>query len=385
MRNSVKIFIGAFLAILLTGSIFAQEAFNHKNPEKRAEKMTARLTEALSLSTEQTKEVKAIILNFGERKAAMRAQKANGDREAMHAAKKQMRTDFEAAMKSVLNEAQYQKFQELPKSKHRGGHHGRKGAHKALKEKMKPILLEQRAKLEPKISEEDKVVIAQLREAVKVEMEERRKEMGERRKEMGERRKEMGKEERKAKREARKNSPTHLKIIELVEKYSADIEPLLAEVKPQVEAMKQEMREERGKKEGGSRKGERRKNRAENGKREASGAHHKNRKYAHFLLLDSNAIEDQAPLTPNSVISEINVYPNPSQGLSQIEYELKEAGMVTIELRDKEGNLVETIERANKRAGQHKTSINFSQYTVGIYYVVLKDANGQTISKKVIR
>ncbi|MFT5384467.1 MAG: hypothetical protein ACI81W_001868, partial [Saprospiraceae bacterium] len=189
----------------------------------------------------------------------------------------------------------------------------------------------------------------------------------------------------------RENNPQHIKLIALTEKYKADIEPLLAEVALQIKALKDEMREEMkgGKGEKGRKGGKGAEGHGKMEGKDKSGHLEKreNRKYAHFLLLDPNeAIKaEKRPGKSNSSIAKVKVYPNPSQGISRIEYELKTPGMISIELHDKTGNLIETIERAEKAAGNHEAAVNFSKYTVGIYYIVLKDANGGVISKKVIR
>ena len=58
MRNSIKIYLLAFTAILLTGSIFAQRGKKDFNPEDRATKKTERLTEALNLDAAQAEKIK---------------------------------------------------------------------------------------------------------------------------------------------------------------------------------------------------------------------------------------------------------------------------------------------------------------------------------------
>ena len=203
-------------------------------------------------------------------------------------------------------------------------------------------------------------------------------------------------EQRKAE---RKNNPNHIKLVALTEKYKADIESLLTEVEPKIKALKEEMKKERKAEEGEWKKegsGEKARKGRKGGKRHGKmegkddGDHvekQENRKYARFLLLDPNkeTKAEKRPRKSTSSISKVKVYPNPSQGISQIEYQLKTPGLVAIELHDKEGNLLSIIEKAEKSAGKHKASINFSNYTVGIYYIVLKDANGGVISKKVVR
>lgn len=380
MRNSIKSFLLIFAAVLFTGVLFAQRSHKDTNPEERATKMAERLTTALDLNDAQTTKIKAVYLKYGERKQAMRSQKKEGDREQMKTAMKQMRSDLDNEIKAILSAEQFKQYQEMPRPSHRKGRHGKKGGkdRKAFhNEKVKPIMLEQRAKLESKISKEDKATIAQLRVDLKQERQDRKKIKGQKR----ERPDKAEREKRKAERES---NPNFIKLKELTEKYSAEIEPLLAEVKEEIKALKKEQKGER--KKGKGAKGEKPCEDCKEGKRKGDGEHkarHKDRKYAKFLLLDPE--QKQAQNERISAISEVSVYPNPSQGISQIKYQLKTDGNVLIELHDKEGNLVDTIENTRKAAGSYKTPVNLGKYTVGIYYIVLIDENGNKVSKKVIR
>ncbi len=393
MRNSIKNYCLIFLAILFTSTAFAQRDQKDFNPEKRATKMTERLTEALNLNEAQVKKIKTLHLKYAERMHSIRSEKEADDRSQKRAAMQQMRTDIEAEMKTILSEEQFQTFQSLPKRGHHGkGHHrhgknmhGKKGSehHKKMKtsrnEKIKPLMLEQRAKLEANISAEDKIIIAELRA-------ERKKRRAEHKAKKEARKKAFEKgaapdfEKRRKHRMEREHNPSHKKLMALTEKYKASIESLFTEIEPQLKAIKEEAKAA-CKEDCPTEK----KRTGKKGFKEK----HQTKKHARFLLLDPNkSLEEKADKRPRkskSLISRVNVYPNPSQGISQIEYTLKEASMVTIELHDKEGNLIETIEKVEQTAGLHKTTVNFNNYTLGIYYIILKDASGEVISKKVIR
>lgn len=395
MRNVIKIYLLAFMAILCTGSLFGQKPNRDIDPEARATKMAERMTTSLKLSDAQASKVKAIFIKHGERRHAMRSQKQEGDREKMRSAMQKMESDFEKEIQAVLTIDQFNEFQTMPRPMHRRGkgHKGKKRGkeHKAFhKEKIEPIMLEQRAKLESKISKEDKATIAQLRVDLK-------KERTDRKGQKDHSKKRMTKEEREKRKAERESNPNHIKLVELTEKYSADIEPLLAEVKEEMKSLKKEMRKEKGERGERTHKGKRHKKDGKtcedcDGKKHKEGkghdrkAHHKNKKQSRFLLLDPNQKAEQANnISKTSAITNVRVYPNPSQGISQIEYQLEVPGKVLIELRDKEGTLIDTIENTKQSAGAHKTSVNFGKYTVGIYYIILTDQNGNKISEKVIR
>ena len=395
MRNSIKISVIALVAILCTSSIFAQRDKKDFTPEDRAAKKTERLTETLNLDAAQAEKIKAIHLKYGKRIHALRNEDTTDkDQSQKKAAMQQIRTDIDAEIKTVLTTDQYQKFQEMPKRGHDKGKKGR-GHHKERnafhQEKIKPIMLEQRAKLELKITAEDRATLAQLRTDIEKDKAEHKAKREEYKKSSD--KKERPDREQMEKRKAeRKDNPNRTKLIALAEKYKADIEPLFAEVEPQIKALKEEMKKEydekgQGKHQGRGAKGEKGNKEMKGQNGNANIEKRENRKYVHFLLLDPNqkvAAKKRSGKSDTS-FSNVKVYPNPSQGISKIEYDLKTPGTITIELHDKEGNLVETIERAEKATGSHEATINFSKYTVGVYYVVLKDAKGSVISKKVVR
>lgn len=373
---------------LLNSTLFAQAPDKKAN---RTDKKLERLTTELDLNESQVTEVKAIFQKYAERKEAMRNNAADADKTDKRAAMKQMRTDIDNEIKAVLNEDQIEKFEALPKRDHHKGRKHRKGNRgdhdkmKAIKdEKIKPILLEQRAKLEDKISENDKVAIAELRATMKAKKEALKKER-ETIKQSGER---PTREQKKARKEAWKNSDTFKQLEALTTKYQSDIEPLLAEVEPQIKSIKEEARKAHKEdcKDGEDCKGKAKGKRKGKGKGKgtAKADKHKQKHMHRFLLLDPNeSVASAGTLKPQ--IEAVSIYPNPSPGISQIEYTLVEDGNVAIELRDKEGNLLETVVNTTQTAGTQKVALNFKNYAVGVYYVILKDKNGQVVSKKVIR
>lgn len=96
-------------------------------PEQRAEKITAKMTTELGLSTLQTKQVKAINLKYANRRDAIRAERTGENREAIHTAMKEIRKEHKAALEKVLTEEQITKLTALEKErrdKKRGHHKG---------------------------------------------------------------------------------------------------------------------------------------------------------------------------------------------------------------------------------------------------------------------
>ncbi|MBX0291968.1 T9SS type A sorting domain-containing protein [Hymenobacter sp. HSC-4F20] len=85
-----------------------------------------------------------------------------------------------------------------------------------------------------------------------------------------------------------------------------------------------------------------------------------------FLLLDPNAPQTKAPDPERGGVS---VYPNPVATTSQLEYEVKKAGPVTVELLDSRGNTLRTVAQENKvEKGAHTLSVSVADLPAGTYY-----------------
>jgi hypothetical protein len=65
-------------------------------------------------------------------------------------------------------------------------------------------------------------------------------------------------------------------------------------------------------------------------------------------------------------------YPNPFSGYTQIQYELVDNHMVSIEVKDLAGRQVMLINEGNKSAGHHTCNIDGSQLEAGVYFYTLK-------------
>ncbi|QNH61311.1 T9SS type A sorting domain-containing protein [Hymenobacter sediminicola] len=109
----------------------------------------------------------------------------------------------------------------------------------------------------------------------------------------------------------------------------------------------------------------------------ASRMHHRggaNRffKPAMFLLMDPSA-----PSSPERELGNTMVYPNPAVASSQLEYEVKKAGPVTVELLDSRGNALRTVANETKQEkGQHTVQVNISDLPVGTYFYKITTKSG---------
>ncbi|MBB4600781.1 hypothetical protein HNQ93_001858 [Hymenobacter luteus] len=93
-----------------------------------------------------------------------------------------------------------------------------------------------------------------------------------------------------------------------------------------------------------------------------------------FLLLNPNA-PTQTP-TPAGR-GNVGVYPNPSVSTNQLEYEVKKAGPVTVELLDGRGNTLRTVAQETKaEKGNHTLQVNVADLPVGTYYFKITTRSG---------
>ncbi|WP_167855068.1 T9SS type A sorting domain-containing protein [Hymenobacter wooponensis] len=85
---------------------------------------------------------------------------------------------------------------------------------------------------------------------------------------------------------------------------------------------------------------------------------------AMFLLMKTNT-----PAATEARGAGSTVYPNPVTPTSQLEYEVKKAGPVTVDLLDSMGNMVRTVaQEAHKEKGTYTLPVNLSDLTNGTYY-----------------
>jgi len=85
-----------------------------KTPEERAENQSQRLTKELSLTTDQTSQVKTIILNQEQKAEEIRTKyKSATDKKAEHQEIQDLRTSSEGEIEKVLTADQLTKYKEL--------------------------------------------------------------------------------------------------------------------------------------------------------------------------------------------------------------------------------------------------------------------------------
>jgi len=407
MKN-IKLLFALFAAIAFTAPTFAQ----HKGYRgERGHGSMKHLIETLNLSDTQKAQAKELRETYRTKMEALDEKDSDRytKREQMH----QLREEQEAAFRKILTaeqvaaldakkaekkakrEAYRNKMKSVDKS-------AMKDEMKAYKdENIKPVLLEQRKKLEPQISATDQAEIAELRIAMKAAKAEIKAVKGKYKGKRGEG-KRGGDEGRKAIHSIKdKYAEKHEAAKALADKYDTQITTLLGEVKDEKGQwegdmkgikdkyfgdIKEELGRDRHKGKNGEKAGRKEKRdhegKGQKGSRhEGKRGHHrgKNDKVA-FLLMDVNKAEKKAERKSRRAQG-IKVFPNPSATNNTLQYTVNQSGNVKIELHDRSGNIVRTITNAYKTAGDYTETVDLNGLKNIVYFYVITDAEG-TRSKK---
>lgn len=99
-----------------------------------------------------------------------------------------------------------------------------------------------------------------------------------------------------------------------------------------------------------------------------------------FLLLEPAAAEGT-----ERTLGATSFYPNPATATSQLSYEVKKAGPVTINLLDKNGSQLRTLlSEPNAEQGAHTQPLNLSDLPAGTYYYQII-TNGAKETKRFVK
>ena len=420
VKNSISTLSVLFL---FTFSLLAQAA-----PEKeRMSKGPIDFSSQMELSEEQEVKMKQIL---DANRTAIKEIFRNSDLDKEQ--KKSAKTSQEQKMKSqlaeFLNEDQLSKFEEMQsqrkerrlmkrlefrertKEKYKERESLRKERKELMAKKKKaikeyreknvdPTLLEQRKKLEAKLSEEDKQKIDEIRvkkqKAVakrKLKQEERKKEF----KALKEERKEKMKTEFKARKEERKEKMKAFKeehredretIEYLLNKYDSEIEELMKEIENERIQWKNDIS-------GIFKEGRKHKSGIHKGKDGHGSNDHRrstqddsniNGSLARFLLLDPKGVSKEVveKSSMENSIGEFTVFPNPAKHFNTLKYSIKESGNVQIGLYEEGGRLVKSILNEYVEAGDYEFNINVQDLRPAYYIYTIKTEKG-VISRRIL-
>ena len=84
------------------------------------------------------------------------------------------------------------------------------------------------------------------------------------------------------------------------------------------------------------------------------------------------------------VINNNLIYPNPTNDLATIEFDLKTSSIATIELLDTKGSKIKTIINTFLEAGMQKIEINTSDIPSGKYYIIVQNEKNSIVYQLVV-
>ena len=83
-------------------------------------------------------------------------------------------------------------------------------------------------------------------------------------------------------------------------------------------------------------------------------------------------------------ISALNLYPNPSNGLINLDFSLKKTGQIGIDITNQSGQVIEQITNQNFRIGDYHFPINTTRLSNQVYYVVITVDGVKQIKKLLV-
>lgn len=338
--------------VLLVGSItmVAYSQRHHKGHKMH-------IYEQLDLTDKQKEQLKALKTEMRKQMEIIRSDESLS-REQQKEKVKALLDEQKTQKDAIFTEEQKAKLEELHKDR-RAKHALKKVKRSEMMKKRKAKMLELRKEFDPQIEEDDRARLAELRTILKegkpnIKDQDLSKE----------KRKEL-KKAYKEKYEAELNE-----VKKLNEKYEEKIKAFMKEKVGDREEMRKE-RKEKMKAEGKARKMKRK-----GGKK----SHRKHKGKQSFLLLDPGA--EAKVLAPAK--SQIDVFPNPAQNTTRMEYEVQNDGRVIIQVTDSNGNVVKNILDRTVEKGKHTIDIDVSELQNSSYYIIVTDGAGKT-SKQLIK
>ena len=275
------------------------------------------------------------------------------------------------------------------KGKHRQGPKHNPEMRQAMKayakENVLPVMQAQREKLDASLSLSEKREVEEIRtelQALKKEAKNMRQSM-----------RETNTEPTEAQREEMYAHRKEMRLLmnrawEIADIHESDIRSLLAEIKPQAETWKEEMRSiaeqyrpadapERPNRPEGAEGHHAERHHAKGRRGGQAGMMMEMRNPVHFLLWDGTAKSMQARE------EKLEVFPNPARSANEVRLRLEEAGNVQIKLLDKDGNYLKTVVDEQLSEGSHTQTIDLQGLEPGLYFYQIITPKG-TRTKKVI-
>ncbi len=318
----------------------------------------------LNLSDEQVAQLKALKEAHKAERMELRQSGERPDPETMH----MKREEHRKQMEQILTPEQMEQLKQLRKEK-RQEHRATK---KAIMQEARPILAEQRAKFETMLSADHKAQINELR----AEMKALRPEMKEMRMERKAREGELSEADKAEMKELKTQKKAIMEeVMEIAKVYENELQELHAEIKPQLDQIREAHRPE-GMEPGHhqGRRGHHKGQHPQGFQMQGEQGHHRAHMVTRFILMDPN----QQDLPPAEAADlQINIFPNPSQDHNTIQYEVLQDGPVRIDLVARDGSLQRTVFEGTQTAGTYELGVDLKDLRPEIYYYTLTTPAGK--------
>ncbi|MEO1626285.1 MAG: T9SS type A sorting domain-containing protein [Bacteroidota bacterium] len=397
MKNNqlIRLLCGSALVLCFAITSFAQPARKHKH---RTLPQIEKFKEELNLDEDQLQQLQDIKSEMRSEFRALRQEGEAPDRETMTTLKEEYKVKIEA----ILTPEQQSQLKELvaeQKEKGKARREGMKAMSKELKayqkENIRPVMLEQRQKLEQEMSPEDIAAVEKLRTALKqYKAEHKGKAQARRADRQGDAEQSMarkshgpkGRKHRKAGLMGFLKSNTEYQSLanELIDTYSDDIERINGEIEDQVAQWEVDKKAIVDKHMGQM-------------DEELSGKFHRKRgqkkeefktdrdrmKKLGFLLMRADGPEETVRAS-RQADRPMKIYPNPSATNQTLEFETSQAGIVMVDIIDKNGQVVRQLFNGQLEAGSHQLEVDVQDLSGFVHYYRITDANGQSTKKTLI-
>ncbi len=331
-------------AILIITVVLSFAGLNGLNAQKQnfegnGNHRLDKLEEELGLTETQTEQIKSGHDEFRTEMQEMRKDETLSQ-EAFHEALQQKREDHHSQIRNILNEEQKQKFDLL--TEERGNRQYAKRPqnkrHSFLSEEQLSELKEKRIEFDNELSADEKEIIAEFR----LKREERKSEN------QAECKKD-GVKPRHGHRGFKQDREEMQPMIDIVKNHKESLMAILEEYRPERPENCSNDHLQRNKQ-----------GRAGFEKRPGFMA-------IHFLMMDTQTINMG---NADDTSLELEIFPNPARNLVSISYDLSNEGNVTIELLNKNGEVVELIDQSYQNKGQNEVNFDAGKLIPGEMYLI---------------
>lgn len=336
------------LSLFIMGSVVAQ---NNQQDRPRGQRNECR-TSIPNLTEDQKEKIEIIHESFSERMQEIRNDESLS-KDDRWAAMEKLQEEKTMAFSEILTAEQFEVFEKNHEQLSRG-RMNRRDIDRGPNQELRKEVLEKRKEFELQLSREEKQIIADVREELKVKRMDRRAQRGT-----------CDQQSRPQKRDGMEEMKTICQPVEVIAEYHKDALSEIAE----------ELKELHPGKRNGNDRGR--------GKQRHS-MQNEDHRTIRFLLLDPTK-----DIGSNDLMIEetdfIKLFPNPVKSNLTINFELQQRDNVSIELLNKQGEVLRVVDVAMRDAGGQSLNLDVSDLDNGSIYYIRISMTKETAVEKFIK